>query len=311
KIFLSRYGLQLSDLNQQGTSGDEIAAVKANAGSTGPQNPDVLDVGFTYGVSSKAANLLQPYKVATWDTIPDSMKDADGYYWGDYYGTMSFEVNTDVVKTIPQDWSDLLNPEYKNMIGMAGSPASASQAQMSVWAAALAMGGSLDDVQPGLQFFKKLAQAGNINGATVQAGLVAKGEIPIGLRWDFNALSSRDQAKADNTATIQVIYPKSGSIAGVYLQAINAYAPHPMASRLWEEFLYSDEGQLLWLKGYTKPARFDDLMKRGVIPADLLAKLPKLPDNYKVAFPTAAQRTKGQADVAAGWPTIVGVDIKG
>ncbi len=310
KTFFTRYNLQKSDLIPDGSSGDEIAAIKATAGSTGPSNPDVLDIGFTYGVSSKAANLIQPYKVATWDTIPDSMKDADGYYWGDYYGTMSFEVNTDVVKNPPQDWSDLLNPDYKGMIGLGGDPTSASQAQMAVWAASLANGGSLDDVMPGLQFFKKLAAAGNLNGAVVQAGLVAKGEIPISIRWDFNALSSRDAAAKDNSATIQVIYPKSGSIAGVYLQAINAYAPHPMASRLWEEFLYSDEGQILWLKGYATPARFADLQKRGVIPADVLAKLPKLPDNYKIGFPTADQRTKGQKAVADNWAQIVGFAIK-
>ena len=92
--------------------------------------------------------------------------------------------------------------------------------------------------------------------------------------------------------------------------AINAYAPHPFTSRLWEEFLYSDEGQILWLKGYATPARFADLMKRNVVPADVLAKLPKLPDNYKIGFPTADQRTKGQAAVASNWASMVGVDIK-
>jgi putative spermidine/putrescine transport system substrate-binding protein len=268
----------------------------------------VLDVGFIWGEQSKTAGLLQPYKVSTWDTIPDALKDADGYYWGDYYGTMSFEVNTDVVKNVPQDWSDLLKPEYKGLIGIGGDPTAASQAVHAVWAAALANGGSLDDPMPGLLFFKQLAQAGNLNGAVVQGGSVAKGEIPIGIRWDFNTLQNRDDQKA--VATIQVVYPKSGSIAGVYLQAINAYAPHPNASRLWEEFLYSDEGQLFWLKGYAKPVRFDDLQKRGVIPADLLAKLPILPAGYKVGFPTVAQITKALPAITSGWPTIVGVSIK-
>jgi putative spermidine/putrescine transport system substrate-binding protein len=308
KIFFDRYGLTKSDLIPQGSSGDEIAAIKANAGNTGPQNPDVIDVGFIWGAQSKAAGLLQPYKVATWDTIPDALKDADGYYWGDYYGTMSFEVNTDVVKDVPQDWSDLLKPAYKGLIGIGGDPTSASQAVHAVWAAALANGGSLDDPTPGLQFFKKLAEAGNLNGAVVQGGMVAKGEIPIGIRWDFNTLQNRDNQK--DTANIQVVYPTSGSIAGVYLQGINAYAPHPLASRLWQEFLYSDEGQLLWLKGYAKPVRFDDLMKRKAVPADLLAKLPKLPDNYKVGFPTVDQIKKALPAITSGWPTVVGVSIK-
>src|SRR5258706_11918804 len=304
--FFPRYGLQISDLNPDGSSGDEISAIKANAGNTGPQTPDVIDVGFIWGDQSKAAGLLQPYKVATWDTIPDALKDADGFYYGDYYGTMSFEVNSDVVKNVPQDWSDLLKPEYKGMIGMAGDPTSAAQAVYSVWAAALANGGSLDDPMPGLQFFKQVAAAGNLNGAVAQAGLVAKGEIPIALRWDFNALSNRDNNA--KVANIQVVYPKSGLIARVYLQAINAYAPHPMAARLWQEFLYSDEGQLFWLKGYAKPARFDDLKKRNVIPADLLAKLPQA--DVKVAFPTTDQIKKALPAITGGWPTIVGVSVK-
>ncbi len=303
KTFFPQYKLGISDLIPDGSSGDEIAAVKANAGNTGPQNPDVLDVGFVWGETAKAQGLLQPYKVSTWDTIPDALKDPDGFYWGDYYGTMSFEVNTDVVKDVPQDWSDLLKPEYKGMIGLGGDPTSASQAVHAVWAAALANGGSLDDPTPGLQFFKQLAAAGNLSGTVVQTGTVAKGEVPIGIRWDFNALSSRDQAAAANTATIQVVYPKSGSIAGVYLQAINAYAPHPNASRLWEEFLYSDEGQLYWLKGYAKPVRFDDLQKRGVIPADLLAKFPK--PGGTVAIPSYAQESKASPILTSGWTTIV------
>jgi putative spermidine/putrescine transport system substrate-binding protein len=306
KAFFPKYSLQISDLIPDGSSGDEIAAIKANAGNTGPQNPDVIDVGFIWGQQSKDAGLLQPYKVATWDTIPDALKDKDGFYWGDYYGTMSFEVNTDAVKNIPQDWSDLLKPEYKGMIGLGGDPTSASQAVHAVWAAALANGGSLDDPMPGLKFFKQLAEAGNLNGAVVQAGLVAKGEIPIALRWDFNALANRDNSA--KIAKIEVVYPKSGSIAGVYLQAINAYAPHPMASRLWQEYLYSDEGQLMWLKGYAKPVRFDDLKSRKVIPDDLLAKLPKA--EIKVGFPTAEQISKALPILKDGWPTVVGVSIK-
>src|SRR5258708_25281684 len=113
----------------------------------------------------------------------------------------------------------------------------------------------------GLQFFKQVAAAGNLNGAVAQAGLVAKGEIPIALRWDFNALSNRhNNAKVAN---IQVVYPKSGSIARVYLQAINAYAPHTIATPLWQELLSSLEDQRFWLKGYAMAVTFDDINKRN------------------------------------------------
>jgi putative spermidine/putrescine transport system substrate-binding protein len=135
---------------------------------------------------------------------------------------------------------------------------------------------------------------------------IAKGETPIALRWDYNALANRD-ASAGNPE-IAVVVPKSGSLAGVYVQAISAYSPRPNAARLWMEFLYSDEGQLLWLKGYATPARFEDLKKRNAIPADLLAKLPKT--DAPVGIPSGAQIDKAFEAIKAGWPTVVGATVK-
>ena len=56
---------------------------------------------------------------------------------------------------------------------------------------------------------------------------------------------------------------------GYYYQAISAYAPHPAAARLWEEYLYSDEGQLTWIKGYCAPARLADMFARNVVSDEL------------------------------------------
>src|SRR5260221_7054981 len=151
KTFLAKYPFikKYNDLNPEGSSSDEIEAIKANAGNKGPQNPDVIDVGFTWGKNAKDAGLLQPYKVSTWDTIPDTLKDADGFWYGDYYGKIAFEVNADAVKNVPKDWSDLLKPEYKGLIALSGDPTAAAQPTYVIWAAALANGGSLDDPMPG------------------------------------------------------------------------------------------------------------------------------------------------------------------
>src|ERR1044071_7886084 len=118
--FKSKYGLEVNELNPDAGSGDEVEAIKANKGNTGPQAPDVIDVGLSFGPSAKKDGLLQPYKVSTWDSIPDSAKDADGYWYGDYYGVLSFVVNTDIVKNVPKDWADLKKPEYANSISLAG-----------------------------------------------------------------------------------------------------------------------------------------------------------------------------------------------
>lgn len=307
KVFFERYPfLKHNDLNPDGSSAQEIEAIKANMGNNGPQNPDVIDVGFTWGDTAKAEGLLQPYKVSTWDSIPDSMKDPDGYWYADYYGVMAFEVNTAVVSNIPQDWSDLLKPEYKGQIALSGDPTGSGQAINSVWAAALANGGSLDNAEPGLQFFKQLNDMGNLLPVIAKPATIAQGETPITLRWDYNALANRDETASN--PEIAIVIPKSGTLAGVYVQAISAYAPRPHAARLWMEFLYSDEGQLLWLKGYATPARFDDLKARNVIPQDLLAKLPQT--DVKVSIPTAEQINKASDVITKGWPTIVGTKVE-
>jgi putative spermidine/putrescine transport system substrate-binding protein len=129
--------LTVNELNPDAGSADEIEAIKANKGNTGPQAPDVIDIGLSFGPQAKAEGLLQPYKVATWDTIPDTAKDAEGYWYGDYYGVLSFEVNTDIVKNVPQDWADLLKPEYANSVALAGDPRASNQAIQGVYAAGL------------------------------------------------------------------------------------------------------------------------------------------------------------------------------
>ncbi|MEP6986991.1 MAG: ABC transporter substrate-binding protein [Chloroflexota bacterium] len=306
KDFFAKYDfLKLNDLNPDGSSAQEIQAIKDNAGNKGPQNPDVIDVGFSWGQTSIDAGLLQPYKVATWDTIPDAAKDKDGYWYGDYYGTLVFEVNADVVTNVPQDWSDLLKPEYKGQIALGGDPTAANQAIFTVWAAALANGGTLDDASAGLDFFKKLADSGNLLPVVVKPATLASGETPITIRWDYNSLGNRD-ANAD-TVKIEVVYPKSGSIAGLYIQAISAYAPRPNAARLWMEYLYSDAGQLAWLTGYAKPVRYDDLVKNKAIPEELAAKLPV--SDVPVSFPTIEQIIKVSDQIKTGWADKVGVAI--
>ena len=304
--FKAKYpGIEVNELNPDAGSGDEIEAIKANMDNKGPQAPDVVDVGFSFGEPNK--DLFMPYKVSTWDSIPDGMKSADGYWYGDYYGVMAFLVNTDVQPDVPQDWPDLLDPKYKGQVAQSGDPRTSNQAIQAVQAGALAFGGSLDDAAPGLQFFADLNAAGNLIPLIANNGLVAKGEIPVRLTWDYNGLAAIDSFAGNPQAV--VVIPKTGQFAGVYVQAISAYAPHPNAAKLWMEFLYSDEGQLIWLSppGYCHPAREADMNARGVIPADLAAKLP---DVSKAVFPTAAQLIAAKELITTQWDAVVGADIK-
>lgn len=306
--FKAKYGIKVNELNPDAGSGDEIEAIKANKDNKGPQAPDVIDVGFGFGPQLISEKLVQPYKVSTWDTIPAESKDLDGNWYGDYYGVLAFEVNKDVVKNVPQDWADLLKPEYKGQVALSGDPRVSAQAQMSVFAAALANGGSLDNAQAGLDFFQKVNTAGNFVPVVAKQATVAKGETPVIMRWDYNALADKDSLAGN--PNIEVVIPKSGIIAGVYIQAISAYAPHPNAAKLWMEFLYSDEGQLAWLKGYCHPIRYNDMTKRNAIPAELSAKLPAAELYAKAAFPTIDQINNSKKLIAEKWMDVVGADVK-
>src|SRR5215212_12083300 len=305
ETFKSNYGLEVNELNPDAGSGDEVEAIKANKDNKGPQAPDVIDVGFTFGPSSKDESLIQPYKVSTWDSIPEDAKDPDGYWYGDYYGVLSFLVNTDVQPDVPKDWADLLDPKYNGQVALSGDPRTSNQAIQSVFAAALANGGSLDDAQAGLDYFAKLNQAGNLVPTISNNGLVAKGETPVRITWDYNALAAVDSFAGNPQAT--VVVPASDRFAGVYVQAISAFAPHPNAAKLWMEYLYSDEGQLLWMKGYCHPIREADMRDRGVIPAELADKLP---DVSGAVFPTAEQLNAAKTLITTNWDSTVGADVK-
>jgi putative spermidine/putrescine transport system substrate-binding protein len=309
--FIATTGAKINSLNPNAGSAEEISAIEANKNNKGPQAPDIVDVGYAFGKTGKDAGDYQPYKVTTWDKIPDTLlglpaKDPDGYWIGGYYGVMAILVNTAVVKNVPQNWPDLLKPEYKGEVALSGDPRSSNQAIQTVFAASLANGGSLDNAQPGLDWFNKLNQAGNFVPVIAKQGTVAQGATPIAFFWDYLAFGYKDEWNGN--PPVDVVYP-SPTIASMYVQAISAYAPHPNCAKVWMEILHSDEGQLAWMKGYAHGVQQADMESRGAIPADLAAKLPA-----SSAFATAVSPNPDQLNVAlglikTGWMTTVGVAI--
>ncbi len=302
--------IKVNELNPDAGSADEIEAIKANKDNKGPQAPDVIDVGLAFGPQAKAEGLTQPHKVATWDEIPAEIKDADGHWYGDYYGVMSFMVNTDLVENVPQDWSDLLKPEYAGQVALAGDPRASNQAILAVLAAGMASGAAPGEEagKAGLEFFKQLNEAGNFVPVIGKAGTLAQGTTPIVIMWDYNALAARDTLAGN--PPVEVVVPKSGVLAGVYVQAVSAYAPQPNAAKLWMEYLYSDEGQLGWLKGYCHPARFNAMVAAGKVPQELLEALPPA-ESYEAAyFPTLEEVDANKAAVTAGWDATVGANVQ-
>jgi len=302
--------LTVNELNPDAGSADELEAVRANKDNKGPQAPDVLDVGLAFGPQSKEEGLIQPYKVSTWDQIPDNVKDADGYYYGAYYGVMAFVSNKDLVPNPPTEWEDLLKPEYAGQVALAGDPRASNQAILGVLSAGMARGAAAGTAsgEAGLQFFKELNEAGNFVPVIGKAGTLAQGTTPIMVMWDYNALTARDTLAGN--PPVEVTVPTKGTLAGVYVQAISAYAPHPNAAKLWMEHIFSDEGQNGYVAGYCHTARFNSMVAEGKIPQELLDRLPP-PEPYAAAyFPTIAEQGDNKTAVVGGWDAVVGANVQ-
>ncbi len=303
--------VQLNSLDPNAGSSDELAAIVANKGNKGPQAPDIVDVGYAYGAQGVAAGDYQPYEGTYWSKLPSNTlgiatSDPNGMWTTGYYGIMVFETNTAVVKNPPKNWSDLLKPDYKGQVALAGDPQSSNQAIQAVYAAALANGGSLDNAQPGLDFFKKLNAAGNFVPVIAKVGTIAQGATPIELAWNYNALG--DQQSLAGNPPIEIDYP-SPSIGGAYVQAISAYAPHLNCAKVWMEIIHSDQGQLAWIKGGASGVSEADMISRGAIPADVLKTLPDPKILAAAVAPTVAQLTAAKTLITGGWLSSVGVSL--
>jgi len=299
--FSKKYGIPITNNNPDGSSAEENQAVQSLQGD--PRAPDVVDDGPAFAISGTAQGLFAKYFVSEFNTIPRSMKDTRGYWTGDYWGAVSIGYNANLISTPPKTWQDLLKPEYKGKVALNGSPLTSGSAVAGVFAAALGNGGSLSNVQAGIDLFAKMKSSGNFIPVQSTPQTVASGQTPISIDWDYLNLG---YAKEFPAANWKVNIPSDGVYGAYYAQAINAHAPHPWAARLWEEFLYSDQGQLLWLKGYSHPARFQDLAKRNVIPKSLLAALPAASIYSKVKFASSGQQTAAKALIAQQWPSKVG-----
>jgi putative spermidine/putrescine transport system substrate-binding protein len=299
--FTAKYGIKINDDNPDGSSQDEITAVKQLKNSN--RAPDVLDIGQAAATSGASAGLFAPYKVATWSSIAGSQKEPTGLWFNDYGGYIGIGYDADKVKNPPTSLKGLDDPQYKNQVALNGDPTKANAALSGVWAASLANGGSLDDIQPGLDFFGKMKKDGVFVPVQATQATIQSGQTPITLDWDYLQASAATTLKAKGV-NWKVVVPTDALFGGFYDQAISANAPHPAAARLWEEFLYSADGQNLWLKGQARPAELDALKAAGTADATALAALPSTSGTAQ--FPTQDQVTKAQTVVVGGWAKATG-----
>ena len=299
--FTKKYGLKINNANPDGSSADEITAIKSLRSQS--RAPDVVDVGQSFAISGAQDGLYAPYQVATWSDIPATLKEPTGLWTNDYGGYISIGCDKGKIKAVcPTSIAELNNPAFKGKLALNGDPTKANAAFSAVWAAALAKGGSLDNIQPGIDFFATLKKAGIYVPIQATAATIESGETPIVLNWDYLNASEADALKAKGR-TFTVAVPKDAKYPAYYAQAISKFAPHPAAARLWEEYLYSPEGQNGWLQGYGRPAELAALTTAKTVNAEFAAKLPTVEGTP--TFPNADQTTKAKGIVTQNWAKAV------
>ncbi|MDH0894293.1 MULTISPECIES: extracellular solute-binding protein [unclassified Pseudomonas] len=252
------YGLKHMDTDM--SSAQEIAKFEAEKDNA---SADIGDVGAAFGPIAVQKGVTQPYKPSTWEQIPSWAKDQDGHWMLAYTGSIAFIVNKRLVKEAPRSWADLKQGSYRVAIG---DVSAAAQAVNGVLAAAIANGGDEKNIQPGLDFFSEIAKQGRLSLSNPNIQTLEKGEVEVGVVWDFNGLSYRAQIDPNR---FEVLIPSDGSVISGYTTVINKYARHPNAAKLAREYILSDAGQINLAKGNARPIRAEHL----VLPAEVQARL--------------------------------------
>jgi putative spermidine/putrescine transport system substrate-binding protein len=310
KDFGAKYRLKVNDFNPDGSSAEELSEINLDKGKS--DEPDVVDIGNSFAVEGVAGEpgsfkgpIFSPYKVTEWSELPAAWKNASGYWAFDYSGVIAIGYNASVLKTPPTSFASLLNPEFKDAVGLSNNPTASNAGFSAVYAAALNNGGSLNNIQPGIAFFKKLSSVGNYN--PVEAG--GAGDAPMAdktvlatLDWTYNQISWKQELQKTGVDW-KIVIPAGKPYASYYSMAISAWAPHPAAARLFLEYMYSPTGQNLWLEGGAVPATITAMQKAGTVSKAAESAVPALPGPPEIA--SVAQESAAQKVVVADWSSAV------
>jgi putative spermidine/putrescine transport system substrate-binding protein len=294
KAFSDKYGIKVNSAQPDAASQDEINAANQQKGKS--TAPDVFDLGQSVALANTA--MFAPYTVATWDDIPAAYKDPNGAWVNDYGGYMSIGFDSSKVPPVT-GVDDLLKPEYKGKVALNGDPTQAGSAFSGVLMVALSQGGSADDIAPGVDFFRKLKAAGSFLPVDPTPATIESGQTPVVIDWNY--LNAAVTAKLPSW---QVVVPPNAVVAGYYYQAINKDAPHPAAARLWQEFLYGDQGQNLLAAGGVRPVRADQMLQAGKIDKAVVNKIPVI--DGPVTVPSPDQTEKATKYLADNWAGAIG-----
>ena len=163
-----------------------------------------------------------------------------------------------------------------------------------------AFGGGVDDFGPGIDFVADLRQAGNFLPLDPTPATIASGETPAVLDWSFNNV-----AVANDVPSWKTVVLPGAAYVSFYNEAINADAPNPAAARLWQEWIFSDEAQALFLEGNAVPVRIDSLTEAGSVDENLIEGATFGTKGADWVSPDEAQTAAANTVLAERWAAAV------
>ena len=233
--FESLYGIKTT--YQRLSTGEVQAKIEEENGNP---SADVWFGGTTdpYNVVA-AEGLLEAYDAQNAShLLSDMYRNADGYWYGIYKGILGFMVNTDELTRLgleaPQDWQDLLKPEYKGLIWLSNYN-TAGTAKLVINTMIQKYGHDegiqyLVDLDKNIQVYTKSGSGPSKN--------VGTGECVIGIGFLHDGIT---QIVDNGYENIELIIPSSGTSFEIGATAIFKGCAHPNAAKLWIEYALSPD----------------------------------------------------------------------
>jgi putative spermidine/putrescine transport system substrate-binding protein len=223
-------------LKEQENTAADVAYYNALVGS---------DAGENRGVH-------QSYKPMNWDKVPDDCKDPKGTWVCLHRGVIAFIVNTKALKKanvpVPKCWKDLTKPEYKGLVAH-DDPTVHGTAMESIFAANLAMGGSVTDYKPGIAYLKKLDKNVLRYSRDTSYNASLRGEIGVWLHAD----GSGYKMKWEDGGPIEVVIPCEGTVAVPLNIGVVRWTKRPQLAKAYMDWLLGPEAQGIWADSYWQP----------------------------------------------------------
>ena len=296
--FEAKYGIKVNVLRQ---SSSTIFNRVNQEFDLGTNAADTVETSvMSHFVDMKAKKMLMPFTPETANLIRSpKLYDPEHYWHSVKLELTSMNYNTDKLKgnDVPKTWKDLLDPKYKGKvvqghINYYGVPLNTAALHSFVfhvirrWRRALqrrSQKGRMTTLiafnlvkMYGWEYFEALRKNDVLTlQACTQVELVARGERLI-MMCDYSQLFT---ARAQNIPVIGAVLPQDGVFMLAGPEAILAKAPHPNAAKVFVNWLFSPEGQTIYVEGgdaasidspeVKLPADFPDLKKYKLIDTDI------------------------------------------